>query len=90
MPPAAPSSATTDAATGADAPATPGFIGRPLGGSARRVREAKKAREVRDWQKLAARNRERRDHYESGMTSKATAERRAEEHQSTHTPKEHQ
>ena len=29
-------------------------------GSARRVREAKKAREVRDWQKVAARNRERR------------------------------
>lgn len=34
-------------------------------GSARRVREAKKAREVRDWQKLAARNRERRDRPET-------------------------
>lgn len=27
----------------------------------RRVREAKRQREIRDWQKLAARNRERRD-----------------------------
>lgn len=27
----------------------------------RRVREGKRRREIRDWQKLAARNRERRD-----------------------------
>jgi hypothetical protein len=27
----------------------------------RRVREAKRAREIRDWQRIAARNREHRD-----------------------------